>query len=63
MCRSHLTFGRETAMPDPRVEPQSPSGTARADDVESSAARQPFVPPTVMDLGGLTRLTQLGGTV
>ena len=50
-------------MLDPRVEPQSPSGTVRTDAGESPAARQPFVPPTVKDLGGLTKLTQLGGTV
>lgn len=49
-------------MLESRVEPQSPSGTARADAGESPAARQPFVPPTVKDLGGLTKLTQVGGT-
>lgn len=50
-------------MLEPRIEPQSPAGAAPADSGESSARRQPFVPPAVKDLGGLTRLTQLGGTV
>lgn len=50
-------------MLEPRIEPQSPAGTASADAGESPTLRQPFVPPTVKDLGGLTKLTQLGGTV
>jgi hypothetical protein len=29
----------------------------------ASVARKPFVPPTVQEIGGLSRLTQLGGTV
>ncbi|HEX6909201.1 MAG TPA: hypothetical protein VF142_02350 [Longimicrobium sp.] len=49
-------------MSEARVEPQSPAGIA-ADAGESSAVRQPFVPPAVKDLGGLTQMTQLGGTV
>lgn len=49
-------------MLEPHRQSQSPVGTARAAAGESPAARQPFVPPTVKDLGGLTRLTQLGGT-
>jgi hypothetical protein len=30
---------------------------------EPSVERMPFVPPSVEDLGGLNRLTQLGGSL
>jgi hypothetical protein len=63
MRRSDTHPGRETAMLESRVEPPSPTGSAPAEAGESSTARQPFVSPTVKDLGGLTRLTQIGGTV
>lgn len=49
-------------MSEARVEPQSPAGIP-VDAGESPTVRQPFVPPTVKDLGGLTQMTQLGGTV
>ncbi len=50
-------------MLEPRVDSQSSSGAASAEAGEPLTARQPFVPPTVKDLGGLTNLTQLGGTI
>ncbi len=45
-------------MPEQSLDPQEP-GTQAA---EPETSRKPFVPPSVEDLGGLNRLTQLGGS-
>lgn len=46
-------------MPEQSLDAQEP-GTQAA---EPETARQPFVPPSVENLGGLNRLTQLGGSL
>lgn len=43
--------------------PQPPPHPEAAGSGATSSARAPFVPPLVSDLGRLTELTLLGGTV
>lgn len=42
---------------------KSSSGTVPPQAGEAPAARRPFESPSVQDLGGLSRLTQLGGSL
>ena len=49
-------------MPDMRFDTQAPrAGSDAADQQENG--RQPFVSPTVEEMGGLKELTRLGGTL
>ena len=43
------------------LDPQHTAEPAQGED--SSAARKPFVPPAVQELGRLSRLTLIGGSL
>ena len=44
-------------------ESQQELATTHAPGGDSSAARKPFVPPSVQEIGRLSRLTQAGGSI
>jgi hypothetical protein len=52
-------FPTITPMFEQSLEPPEPDTRG----AHAETAREPFVPPSVEDLGGLNRLTQLGGSL